>query len=162
MPSISGCEVIGVNREGRSVASFDAVHPVADLHVVLRQADFLIVTLPNTSDSRRLVDAEAFGALPKGAGFVSIGRGQVVDETALVAALQSGHLGGAVLDVFEVEPLPAESPLWSLDNVILSAHCGVDDLEAYLPRAMDVFVNNLVRYLDGLPLKNLVDRNLGY
>jgi phosphoglycerate dehydrogenase-like enzyme len=157
-----GMHVVGVNRQGRSTAGFDAVRPVQELVATLREADFLIVTLPNAPHTRKLVGAEAFAAMPKGAGFVSIGRGQVVDEQALVAALQSGHLGGAVLDVFEEEPLPANSPLWTLANVILSAHCSVDDLDAYLPRAMDVFVRNLRRYLDGQPLENLVDRKLGY
>lgn len=157
-----GMRVVGINREGRPAAAFDEVRPVADLHSALGRADFLIVTLPNAPHTRKLVGADAFAAMPKGAGFVSIGRGQVVDEAALVAALKSGHLGGAVLDVFEEEPLPAASPLWALDNVILSAHCGVDDLEAYLPRAIDVFVRNVLRYLDGQPLENLVDRKLGY
>jgi phosphoglycerate dehydrogenase-like enzyme len=157
-----GMRVIGINRQGRAAQAFDAVHPVADLQTAVRNADFLVVTLPNAPHTRKLVDAQVFAAMPKGAGVVSIGRGQVVDEAALIAALQSGHLGGAVLDVFQEEPLPPQSPLWSLDNVIVSAHCAVDDLEAYLPRAMQVFLRNLVRYLDKQPLENLVDRRLGY
>src|SRR5690606_31366156 len=100
--------------------------------------------------------------LKRGAGFVSIGRGEVVDEEALIAALDSGQVGGAVLDVFQVEPLPQDSPFWKMENVLVCAHCGVDDMDAYLPRAIDIFIDNLQRYLDGRPLRNLVDRQLGY
>jgi phosphoglycerate dehydrogenase-like enzyme len=157
-----GMRTIGINREGRPAEPFDEVHPVTDLIAAVRRSDFLVVTLPNAPHTRKLVDAKVLAAMPKGAGVVSIGRGQVVDEAALIAALQSGHLGGAVIDVFEEEPLPPQSPLWSLNNVILSAHCGVDDLDAYLPRAMHVFLRNLTRYLDNQPLENVVDRRLGY
>ena len=157
-----GMRVIGVSRNGRPLAGFDEVHPIGKLHDALTGVDFLVVTLPNTRETHKIVDAGALARLAPGAGFVSIGRGQVVDEAALIAALASGQLGGAVLDVFETEPLPKSSPLWSMDNVLISAHCAVDDLEAYLPRAIDIFIDNLQRYLDGNPLRNLIDRDLGY
>ncbi|HWK97282.1 MAG TPA: D-2-hydroxyacid dehydrogenase [Pseudolabrys sp.] len=157
-----GMKVIGVSRSGKAVAGFDRVDPIARLADVLPQAKFLISTLPNTAETKHLLGSLEFGRMPDGAGFVSLGRGQVVDEKALASALQSGKLGGAVLDVFEEEPLPASSPLWDLDNVVLSAHCAVDDLENYLQRAVDVFADNVARYLDGKPLQNVIDTKLGY
>ena len=138
------------------------MHGIGGLHAVLPRAQFLVSTLPNTPETRDLVGAEEFALLPKGAGFVSIGRGQVVDESALAASLVAGHLGGAVLDVFQQEPLPAESPLWAMENVVITPHCGVDDLATYLPRALEIFCNNLDRYLRGAPLDNVVDCSLGY
>jgi phosphoglycerate dehydrogenase-like enzyme len=129
---------------------------------VLPQAQFLVSTLPNTAETHKMVGAAEFAALPKGAGFISIGRGQAIDEAALIASLQSGHVGGAVLDVFEQEPLPESSPLWAMDNVVISAHCAVDDLQSYLQRAVDIFADNVRRYLGGKPLDNVIDTRLGY
>jgi phosphoglycerate dehydrogenase-like enzyme len=157
-----GLRVLGVSRSGKPTEPFDNVCQVAQLGTVLPQAQFLVSTLPNTPETRHLLGAPEFRLLPNGAGFVSLGRGQVVDEGALADALRSGKLGGAVLDVFEEEPLPAASPLWSLDNVVLSAHCAVDDLENYLQRAVDVFADNVKRYLAGKPLENVIDTKLGY
>jgi len=135
---------------------------VVRLHDLLPKADFLVSTLPNTVETKHLLSRRQFELLPRGAGFVSIGRGQVVDEAALIKVLQSKHLSGAILDVFEVEPLPPTSPLWALENVVISAHCAVDDLESYLPRAIDIFLRNVRRYLAGQALENLVDTKLGY
>lgn len=157
-----GMRVTGVSRSGRPAEHFDEVVPVASLAEALDGADFLVCTLPNTPETVHLVNAEVLAGLKRGAGFVSIGRGEVVDESALIEALNSGQIGGAVLDVFETEPLPPESPFWHMDNVLVCAHCGVDDLDAYLPRAIEIFVDNLQRYLDGKPLRNLVNRQLGY
>jgi phosphoglycerate dehydrogenase-like enzyme len=157
-----GVRTVGVSRSGRPTAAFSVVHEVTRLTTVLPEADFLVVTLPNTPATRKIIGRREFAALKRGAGFVSIGRGQVVDQSALVEALQSGHLGSAVLDVFEVEPLPQDSPLWNLDNVVVCAHCGVDDLDAYVPRALDLFLRNVSRYLSGEELLNRIQPELGY
>jgi phosphoglycerate dehydrogenase-like enzyme len=157
-----GMRVIGVNRQGRPAAAFDEVFRVDTLPDALARTDFLVVTLPNTQDTRRLMGAREFACMPEGAGLVSIGRGQVIDEAALVAALASKHLSGAVLDVFEKEPLPPESPLWEMENVVITPHCGVDDLSGYLPRALNIFLDNVERYLSGAPLENVVDLTHGY
>jgi phosphoglycerate dehydrogenase-like enzyme len=109
-----------------------------------------------------LLDAEAITAIKQGAYFANVGRGSVVDEAALVEALQSGHLSGAALDVFEVEPLPEESPLWGLDNVILSAHT-TDVVPDLINAAQtDLFCENLRRYLAGEELLNVLDKHLLY
>jgi phosphoglycerate dehydrogenase-like enzyme len=157
-----GMRVIGVNRQGQPAPLFDAVFGIDALPRALVGADFLVVTLPNTPDTQRIIGAREFAYLPKGAGLVSIGRGQVIDEAALAAALAAGHISGAVLDVFEKEPLPPESPLWGMENVVITPHCGVDDLSGYLPRALNLFLDNVERYLSGAPLENVVDLVQGY
>jgi len=157
-----GMGVIGVSRRGLPVEGFDRVLPIGELESVLPQADFLVSTMPNTPEAKRRIGEAQFALLPRGAGFLSIGRGQAIDEPALVAALRSGHLRGAVLDVFEVEPLQEDSPLWQMDNVVISAHCAIDDLDAYLARAIDIFIANLRRYMASQPLENVVDTTLGY
>ena len=157
-----GMHTIGVNRQGRPTPLFDAVFPIDALHQALSRADFLVVALPNTPATQHLVAAPEFACLPPGAGLVSIGRGQVIAEKDLAVALASGHLSGAVLDVFEVEPLPSDSPLWTMENVVITPHCCVDDLSGYLVRALDIFFNNVERYLSGRPLENLIDLRHGY
>lgn len=146
-------------REGE--AGEGRVRAVADLPLLLPEADWLIVLAPLTPETRRLVDAGVLARLPRGARFVNIGRGPTVVEADLVAALRSGALAGAALDVFEREPLPAESPLWDMPNVIVSPHIGGD--EASTPQAFaDTFLANLRRYLAGEPLLNVVDKRLGF
>lgn len=157
-----GMRVLGVSRSGEPHSAFDEVFPVSRLHEALPQAHFVVNILPNTTETRNLIGAREFAALRAGAGFVNIGRGQSVDEAAMVEALRSGQLCGAILDVFQEEPLPAQSPLWSMSNVLISAHCAVDDLESYLQRAIDLFFGNVRRYLDGKPLENVIDGRLGY
>jgi phosphoglycerate dehydrogenase-like enzyme len=154
--------VVGVSRSGRPTAGFAIVRNIGELADILPEADFLVITLPNTPVTRKIIGHREFAALKRGAGFISMGRGQTVDEVALVDALTSGHLGGAVLDVFEVEPLPADSPLWDFDNVVICAHCAVDDLDAYVPRTVDLFLQNVARYLAGEELLNRVEPELGY
>jgi phosphoglycerate dehydrogenase-like enzyme len=157
-----GMRVVGVNRSGRASAGFAIVHEIGRIVDVLPEADFLVVTLPNTPATRKIIGRREFAALKRGAGFISMGRGPVVDEVALVEALTSGGLGGAVLDVFEVEPLPADSMLWDFQNVVICAHCAVDDLDAYVPRAVDLFLRNVARYLAGEELLNRVEPESGY
>lgn len=130
--------------------------PFAALPDVLGRADWVAVALPLADETRHLFDAAAFARMKKGARFINVGRGELVDETALIDALRSGHLGGAGLDVFEVEPLPAESPLWSMDNVIITPHnSGSSPRSA--ERAVDIFVDNLGRWVRDEPLHNAVN-----
>ena len=137
------------------------IRTVADLPGLLPSADWLIVLVPLTPQTRGFIGAAQLAALPRGARFVNIGRGPTVVEPALIEALRSGHLAGAALDVFEQEPLPAESPLWDMPNVIVSPHIGGD--EASTPRAFaDAFLANLRRYLADEPLRNVVDKGLGF
>ena len=131
------------------------------LHDALATADATVVTLPKTPKTEGLFDQAAFAAMKPGALFVNVGRGEVVREKALVEALRAGHLRGAGLDVFEDEPLPADSPLWAMANVALTPH--VAGITPHYPeRATTLFIENLRRWRRGLPLNNLADRGHGY
>jgi len=161
-----GMRVVGVKRtvreEDEAWGYADELYPTAELHAALREADYVAVTLPGTPQTRHLLDAGAFAAMKQDAYFVNVGRGAVVDEAALVGALEGGHLSGAALDVFEVEPLPEESPLWELENVIVSAHT-TDVVPDLINGAQtDLFCENLRRYLAGEELVNVLDKRLMY
>jgi len=157
-----GMRILGVTRSGKPDRLVDRVYRAKDLGKALPQADFLLVTTPLTAETRGLIGKAELDLLPRHAGLVNLGRGAVVDYAALAEKLRRGELSGAVLDVFEEEPLPASSPLWGVPNLIISPHCGVDDAVAYAPRALDIFLGNLERYLAGRRLRNLVDTGLGY
>jgi phosphoglycerate dehydrogenase-like enzyme len=157
-----GMRVLGVRRDAsQEVPGVDEVHTPDDLPALAARADHLVVTLPLTESTRHLVEAEVLDALPSDAVFVNVGRGGVVDEEALVERLSGGSLAGAALDVFEREPLPQGSPLWTLPNVILSPHDTALVL-AEPERVMDLFLDNLRRYLDGEPLRNRVNLDSFY
>ena len=161
-----GMRILGVKRtvhdEDPARNHADALYGTDRLHEALAEADYVAVTLPGTPETYHLVDEEAIKSMQKGAYFVNVGRGAAVDEGALVEALREGHLSGAALDVFEVEPLPRESPLWELDNVIISPH-STDNLPGLTNRLQtDLFCENLRRYLDGEPLINVLDKKLLY
>jgi phosphoglycerate dehydrogenase-like enzyme len=157
-----GLRVLGVRRSGRPHRWVHRMFTMKGLRTAFRQADFVVVTTPLTPETRGLIGAKELDALPRHAGLVNLGRGEVVDYDALSAKLWTRELSGAVLDVFHEEPLPPESPLWSTPNIIMSPHCAVDDGRAYVPRCLDIFFDNLRRYLAGRPLRNVVDRRLGY
>lgn len=132
-----------------------------DWRSMLPEADYVLVAAPLTSGTRHLIDRAALQAMRPGAVLINVARGDLVDEAALVAALREGVIGGAGLDVFAEEPLPADSPLWDLSNVIISPHiAGLTP--AYTERALALFADNLRRYLAGQPLLNLVDQQTGY
>jgi phosphoglycerate dehydrogenase-like enzyme len=161
-----GMRVVGVKRtvreEDEAWGYADELYPTAELHTALEEADYVAATLPGTPETRHLLDAKAFAAVKQDAYFVNVGRGAVVDEAALVEALEGGRLSGTALDVFEVEPLPAESPLWGLENVIISAHT-TDVVPDLINGAQtDLFCENLRRYLAGEELINVLDKRLLY
>lgn len=137
------------------------LYPPEALGSMARECDFLVVTAPLTDDTRHMVNAAVFKQMKKTAVLINVGRGAVVDEAALVEALQTRRIAGAGLDVFEQEPLPADSPLWMLDNVIISPHVSGWH-SAYNEKSVALFAENLQRYLDGRPLLNRVRREYGY
>jgi glyoxylate/hydroxypyruvate reductase A len=154
-----GMHVIGVSRSGERVPAVERVYRPGHLPRALAAADFVVVVVPLTSKTRGLIDAKALAAMRPGAWLLSIGRGAVVDETALLTALQSRQIAGAVLDVFPTEPLPADHPLWGLDNVVITPHvAGPSTADEIAP----VFNDNLARWLRGRPLQHVVDRSRGY
>ena len=128
--------------------------PIGELHTVLPHTDDLVLTAPLTAETRGIIGERELALLPVGARLVNVGRGELVDEAALVEALRVGHLGAAALDVFTTEPLPDDSPLWSMPNVLVSPHSsGSTDLAER--RAADVFHENLRRFATGEPLRNV-------
>jgi glyoxylate/hydroxypyruvate reductase len=155
-----GMRVLGVKRRPQGIdpaaLGCDELYGPGELARILPRSEFLAIVTPHTDATERLIGAAELAALPRGAVVINIGRGEVVDEAALVAALRSGHLGGAALDVFASEPLPAESPLWALPNVLVSPHsASTSDREN--ARLTDLFCDNLRRYLEGAPLRNVLD-----
>ncbi|PHX70927.1 MAG: hydroxyacid dehydrogenase [Acidimicrobium sp.] len=126
------------------------------LHSALARADWVAVALPLTDNTRQIFNAETFAIMKPGACFINVGRGELVDEDSLVAALQSGHLAGAALDVFATEPLPSDSPLWDMDNVIITPHSSSASAQSGL-RSEDIFLKNLARYVAGEPMLNEVN-----
>jgi phosphoglycerate dehydrogenase-like enzyme len=157
-----GVQVTLVGRREREGGPDEGrIRTVADLHHLLPTADWLIVLLPLTPETRGLIGSAELALLPRGARVINVGRGPTVGESALVDALRSGALAGAALDVFEREPLSPDSPLWDMPNVIVSPHIGGD--VAGTPAAFTaVFLANLERYMAGAPLENVVDKRLGY
>ncbi len=139
----------------------DELFPPAHLHELLAEADYVVVSVPLTKQTRGWIDAKALRAMRPGAIFINVCRGGVVDEAALIEALRSGHLGGAALDVFATEPLPADSPLWDMPNVVISPHQS-GAIEGILNACVDLLCENLRRLHAGRPMLNVVDREKGY
>lgn len=157
-----GVNVLGLRRShrpGETSELADEVFGPADLHEMLSRCDAVVVAAPATEETRHLIDAAALSAMREGAVLVNVARGSLVDEAALVSALESGQLSAAVLDVFEEEPLPAQSPLWEVPNLYISAHSAVST-DRYLDDVFDLFADNLGRYAAGEPLRNQVDMKL--
>jgi phosphoglycerate dehydrogenase-like enzyme len=157
-----GMRVLGIKRDvSQPVPHVDELHPIDDLRELVGQADAVVSVLPGTQETQGLLDAEVLGAFKPGALFVNVGRGTAVDEEALIERLRDGTIAGAALDVFEQEPLPQDSPLWELENVIISPH-DTARVPAEEGRQVDLFCDNLRRYLAGEPLRNRVDLELLY
>jgi phosphoglycerate dehydrogenase-like enzyme len=157
-----GMRVIAINRTGKAEgAAVDEIHPTSALLDLLSRAQAVVVTLPLTNETENLIDATAIGRMPVGAVVVNVGRGGVIDEPALVQALQEGRVGGAALDVFATEPLPLDSPLWWLPNVLISPHTAALSVRENA-RIVALFSENLRRYLRGDDLLNRVNPILYY
>jgi phosphoglycerate dehydrogenase-like enzyme len=160
-----GMRVVGVKRSpsGASPADLhlDELYGPAELPRALTQAQNLVLIAPHTHETARMIGAAELALLPDGAVFVNIGRGALVDEPALVAALRSGRLLGAALDVFAQEPLPPDSPLWGMDNVIVSPHSASTSVHENR-RITELFCDNLRRFLAGEPLRNQWDPERGF
>jgi phosphoglycerate dehydrogenase-like enzyme len=156
-----GMTVIGVKRRPRPVPHVAEVFGPDGLRTVLARSDYVVVTLPLTVETRGFIGAAEIAAMHAGAVFVNIGRGGVVVESALADALERRAIRGAVLDVFEEEPLPADSPLWRLDNVLITPHTA-GSAPYFAQLAVPMFCENLRRYLRGEPLLNVVDPARGY
>ncbi len=154
-----GMRVTGVNRSGKPVAGVDRVYRRGALRAFLRDADWVVLALPLTPETRGIIGEAELRAMKPSAWLVNIGRGALVEEATLIQALQERWIAGAILDVFAREPLPPEHPLWGLPNVVVTPHiAGPSDPAEIAP----IFNENLRRYLAGRRLLGLVDRRRGY
>ncbi len=156
-----GLNVIAVTRSGKATKLADRVVSSKRIDSVLPKADFVIVTAPLTAGTRGLINRARINLLKPGAGFINIGRSPIVDYVALRERLEKGALCGAVLDVFDTEPLPPDSPYWITKNLMVLPHISCDD-PRYIEHLLDFWFANFARFLAGKPLKNIVDRKLGY
>ncbi len=158
----AGLSVRGVGRRARTDdPDFGEVVASTRLAAEAGWCDHLVLAAPLTADTRGMVDARVLSAMKPGAHLVNIGRGPLVDETALLSALTEGRLGGATLDVFDTEPLPSDHPLWDAPNVTITAHMS-GDVVGWRDTLAAQFAENVRRWLAGEPLLNVVDKKLGY
>jgi phosphoglycerate dehydrogenase-like enzyme len=156
-----GARIVGLRRSGRPDPVADEVVPAERILAMVASVDHVVVATPLTEETHHLIGDRVLGAMRPGAILVNVGRGKVVDETALLAALDQGRLRGAALDVFELEPLPPDHPFWRMDNVLVSPH-SADHTAGWEANTMEPFLENVRRFRDGEPLLNPVDKRLGY
>jgi phosphoglycerate dehydrogenase-like enzyme len=171
---VAGAELVifgmgGIGREivaraeplGLRITPLRSQSTRADLEQALQRADYLVVAAPDTPRTRGLLGAAELALLPRTAVLINVARGSIVDEAALIAALESGRLRAAGLDVFATEPLPATSALWRLPNVLITPHVSAVT-RRFWDRQLDLILDNLNRYTTGVPLRNVVDKQRGY
>jgi len=154
-------KVIGTKNNKIPLENVDCVYGSEDLEQVLSQCDFVVIALPSTPQTNKLISRREFESMKDGAYFVNISRGEIVDEVELIKALKNGKLKGACLDVFEEEPLPKDSELWNVDNVIISPHLAALS-PAYFDRAFKIFLYNLNAFQENKNLKNIIDLDKEY
>ena len=157
-----GVHVIGVNRSGNAVDGCDEVVTTDQLDDVLTQADYLLASAPDTVETRGLMDRRRLNLLKPSAGVINIGREAIMDYEALCDKLDEGSLAGAILDVFDPEPIETTSRLWDTKNLIVTPHISADDGDAYIQMTLDLFFRNMQRYLSGKEFLNPVRPELGY
>jgi phosphoglycerate dehydrogenase-like enzyme len=157
-----GMRVLGVRRSGQPSPFVDTMYDTGRLAEPLAQADFVVNILPLTQETRQLIGSAELALMKADAIYINVGRGETTDTAALIQALRENRIAGAGLDVVAPEPLPAESPLWAMPNVIITPH-SAGATEFYNDRVMEIFLENLAAYLaSGAPIRNIVDLSLGY
>lgn len=156
-----GCKVIAVKRGMTKERYVDILYTTKNLNSLLVQSDYVVICLPLTEETRHLIGAREFSKMKKGAVIINIGRGAVINEKNLVDALIKKRIAGAGLDVFDEEPLPKESKLWDMENVIITSHYS-GHTPFYMKRAEEIFIENLKAYMNGKKMPNLVDIKSGY
>jgi phosphoglycerate dehydrogenase-like enzyme len=156
-----GMRVVGIRANPAPTPHVDRVEPVDGIEDVLAEADFILLCLPLTENTRYLLDAREFAAMKRGTVLIDVSRGGIVRQSALIENLANGVLKGAALDVFETEPLPPESPLWTMPNVIITPHCS-SVYDGWEQRSIKMFCDNVGRWRRGEALENVVDPRRGY
>ena len=160
---MGAAKVIGLSRSGKPHPAFDEVHPIADLDKVLPDTKILVMALPGTAETIHILNRARIALLPKDAYVINVGRGTAVEQEPLIEALNSGRIAGAALDVMDPEPLPADHPLWSAKNLILTPHVSGNMTLGYTcDTNVAMFCEDLKNYAAGKPLNGFVDRVKGY
>lgn len=160
--AVFGMEVLGVRRSASAIyPGFDLVGDRDALPELVGRADHIVITLPETAESRGMIDAALIARMKPGSIIYNVGRGPVIDSDALIAALERGHLGGAGLDVTDPEPLPSDSPLWAMDNVLITSHTS-GSTPRYWQRLLPIVMENIRRIQAGEQPRNVVDLAAGY
>lgn len=153
--------IIGINTSGKKVGYFNSCYPLKELGYALSQADVVVLSIPYTKETHHLINENNISYLKKGACLINIARGSILKESALIEALQKGNIRGVALDVFEEEPLPKDSPLWEMDNVIITPHNSWIS-EMRNERRYNIIYENLKRFITSEKLMNIVDIDKGY
>ena len=157
-----GVNVVGVNRQGKKVKGFSKIIKSVDIDSVLPEADFLYVALPETPETKEIINERRLKLLKNNCGIVNVGRSSAIDYLALFKMLKSEEIAGAILDVFSPEPIPENSEIWDIPNLIISPHISADDGKSYIKNTLSLFLNNLECFIANKPLNNQVDKDLGY
>jgi phosphoglycerate dehydrogenase-like enzyme len=156
-----GMRIFGSSRQSQPLPNFDKVVGANEWKELLPEAEFVVIAAPLTLETKGMIDMETLGLFRPDSYLINIARGAIVDESALTTALEKGWIAGAALDTVFTEPLPAESPLWTLPNVFITPHCSGNSPRVK-ERTLALFLDNLTRYRQGKPLRNVVDKTAGY
>jgi phosphoglycerate dehydrogenase-like enzyme len=160
-----GMKVFGLKRHlpapGSDLGPVEKMYPTPELHAMIAACDYVVVAAPLTAETHHMIGDAEFAAMKPDAVIINVGRGPVIDEAAMARALAEGRIKGAGLDVFEHEPVPAESPLYKMENVLFSPHCA-DNTPDWLDNAMKFFIAQYERFRNGEALLNVVNKKLGY
>lgn len=156
-----GVKIVGFNRTGRNAEHFHQSYPIDKINQEISQCDFFVITTPYTEETHHLINEEVFSHMKDGTYLINIARGSIIDEKALIENLKSGKIKKAALDVFETEPLPEDSPLWDMENVIISPHNSWGS-EMISRRRFEIAYENMKRYINNEELINIVDLERGY
>jgi phosphoglycerate dehydrogenase-like enzyme len=156
-----GMTVLGMTRTPREIPHVDRAFGTSELLRMLPEADFVVLCLPHTAQTRHIINAAAFEAMRPTACLINVSRGALVDEDALIAAMRSGRIAGAGLDVTSADPIPADSPLWDLPNTIITPHVAVESVKMS-DAVVDFWCENVRRFAHDQPLSGVVDRQAGY
>ena len=157
-----GANIIGVNKKGGNVDGCSKIHTIDKIDNILPEADILYLALPETPETKNLISRKRLNLLKSTCGIVNIGRQSAIDYDALCEKLTKNELAGAILDVFEPEPIESNSKLWDTPNLVITPHVSSDDGESYVRLTLELFVKNLKLFIENKPLVNQIDKKLGY
>jgi phosphoglycerate dehydrogenase-like enzyme len=157
-----GAKIIGLNKKGGNVDGCSKIYTIDKINNILPEADILYLALPETPETKNLINRERLNLLKSTCGIVNIGRQSAMDYDALCEKLTKNELAGAILDVFEPEPIELNSKLWHTPNLVITPHVSSDDSKSYVRLTLELFVKNLKLFIENKPLVNQINKNLGY